>query len=86
MNRHIVSAIVTAATVIVIVGCSSTTSMGASGSGSSASSVPSMGSAENDSLCRSLRSYRDRGVTPELQEQCFRQLGLEDCHKCLTAP
>ena len=82
MNRHILAAIASAATVILIAGCSSmpSTSMGAS------STVPSMGSAENDGLCRSLRSYRDRGLTPELQEQCTRQLGADNCRKCLTAP
>ena len=81
MNRHIVAAIATAAAILTV-GCSSTsTSMGGS-----PSAVPSMGSAENDGLCRSLRSYRDRGLTPELQEQCVRQLGAENCRKCLSAP
>jgi|GEM_PF-5541487 hypothetical protein len=87
MKSHLVAAIVTAATVIFAVGCSSTsTSMGASPSPSSSSSVPSLGSAENDQLCRSLRSYKDRGLTPELQESCVRQLGAENCRKCLSAP
>lgn len=81
--KSIIVAAITAAAAILAVGCSSTsTSMGASPS----SSVPSMGSAENDGLCRSLRSYRDRGLTPELQEQCVRQLGAENCRKCLSAP
>jgi hypothetical protein len=82
MNRHVLAAIAAAATVFLAVGCSTTgTSMGAApGSG------PDMGTAENTKLCNSLRSYRDRGLTPELQESCVRQLGQEGCRKCLTAP
>ena len=81
MKRLIVAAVAAAATLILTVGCGSmqSTSMGGP-------STPMYGSAENDRLCQTLQGYRSRGLTPELQEQCVRQLGQDTCRKCLTAP
>jgi hypothetical protein len=81
MKRLIVAAITAAATLTLTVGCGSTssTSMGAP-------PTYMYGSAQNDRLCQTLRSYKDRGMTSELQESCVRQLGADNCKKCLTAP
>ncbi|AMO22447.1 hypothetical protein GCM10027034_28040 [Ramlibacter solisilvae] len=76
MNRHMLAAIAAAATAILTAGCStSSTSMGAS---------PSSGPSD-DGMCQVFRSYaRDRGITPNLQEECARQLGVDGCRKCLS--
>jgi hypothetical protein len=79
MKRLIVAAITAAATVILTVGCGSP-------SGTSMGAGPMYGSAENDRLCQTLQGYRSRGLTPELQEQCVRQLGQDTCRRCLSAP
>jgi hypothetical protein len=78
MKSHIVAAIAAAAAVMLSMGCSTTTSMGASPSGSS------MPTGSSDKMCQVFQGYaQSRGITPVLQEECTRQMGAEGCRKCL---